>query len=322
MAIIDIVNLIRDHNDDRKAKQKNPDSYYTDKIISAFGDLEFLLGKLAVRIDKYQFIPMRGSDKEIIYQDDGTTPEIDPDIFYNPDNPESADTHIPVNMVVNKGLSLKAGAEYATIETAQFMDKDMMELYEPDIALIKIGLIASTDAVYTLDISFDGRESWIVADYGKEIAIDNGSSGYIDVSDIPSRELALKWRITAGTIKSTVFERYYIPESTLRHYSHAVAELAYARILDIQYKNAIENQNDPLVINGIKSQIDGIRIRHGIGKNKGNTKEITGSPNAAVYYPPSREEDKIFQGVGIDNADLLQTGRIISIKTNGEIRRG
>jgi hypothetical protein len=318
MAIVDIVSLIRDHNDDKKAKQKHPDSYYTEKIISAFGDLEFLLGKLSVRIDKFQFVPMRGSDKEIIYQDDGVTPEIDPDFFYNPDDPESADTHIPVDMIVNKGLSVKSGASFATIETAQFLGKDGLELYEPDIALIKIGVLASEDAVYTLDVSFDGRESWIVADYGKEIAIDNGSSGFIDVSDIPSNEVALKWRITAGTIKSTVFERYYIPDSTLRHYAHAVAELAYARILDIEYKKAIENQNDPLVINGIKSQIDSIRLRYGIGKNKGNTKENSGSPQAAIYYPPSREEDKIFEGVG---SDLLTANGIISIKSNGEIRR-
>lgn len=321
MTIAEITRMIRNINDDLGAREKYSDTYYTDKIILAFGDLEFILGKISMRSDKFQFVPLRNSDKSIRYESDGVTPKIDPDIYYNPYQPSDYDTHIPGNAIVNKGLTKATGAEYAVLESADFIDEQGFELSERDIALIKIDVLSETDTDFSVDVSLDNRESWIVSDYDKTLDFTNNTTGYVDVSDIPSKKVALKWVVTSGTIKSTVFERYYVPESTLRHYAHAIMELAYARILDIQLKNAIENQNDPLVINGIKAQIDSIRQRHGVGKRGGNIKDTQGKAQGIVYYPKSRESDKVF-GVETQSDELLTTGRVISITNTGDIRRG
>jgi len=292
-------------------------------IISAFGDLESMLGKISFRSNKYQFIPMRDAQQNILYEEDGTTPKIDPLIYYNPLEPSDADTHIPIDAIVNKGLSIAGDAEFALLETADFYDNMGLDLLrELDIAFIKIDVLGSSDVEFTVDVSLDGKESWIVADYEKTLSFDNGATGttgYVDVSDIPSSRTTLKWRLTAGTIKSTIFERYYIAETVLRNYANDIVELSYARILEADYKDAIENQNDPMVITGIKSQIDAIRQTYGLGKG-GNIKPVHGSPQAAVYFPESREERKIL-GIEEYNANLLTNKRVISIKSDGTIRR-
>jgi hypothetical protein len=318
MTISDIVRTVRDHNDDLGATQKKTDTYYTEKIIGAFGDLEAMLGKIAMRVSKFQFVPVRDVDKSVKLDDDGV-PEIDSDIYYNPLNPEDYDTHIPSHANVNKGLSVVAGQSSASLESAEFLDELGVEIIEEDVAFVKIDLIASDDAVYTVDISLDDRESWAVADYGKTLSFENGSTGFVDVSDIPSSRVAIKWTVTAGTIKSCVLERYYVPENTIRHYRHALAELAYARILDIQYKNAIEHQNDPITINGIKSEIDGIRKRYSSLKG-GNQKETAGKSHAISYYPHSREEDAIF-GTADKDGEFLTDKRVVGLTSTGEIRR-
>jgi hypothetical protein len=323
MTINEIIRRIRQKNNDSGAKSRQPDTYYNDMIISAFGDLEAILGKISFRSSKYQFIPMRDSEMNIDYEDDGVTPEIDPTIYYNPDEPYNADIHIPVNAIVNKGLSIAEGEEYAQLETADFYDNMGLDLLqERDIAFIKIDVLGSTDVEFTVDVSLDGRESWIVADYEKVLDFDNGATGttgYVDVSDLPSSRVALKWRVTVGTIKSTIFERYYIPETILRNYANDIVNLAYAQILETDYKDAIENQNDPMVINGIKAQIDAIRQTYGLGRG-GNIKPAHASPQAAVYFPESREENKIL-GIEEYSTKILSDKRVVSIKSDGTIRR-
>jgi hypothetical protein len=316
--IIDIASLIRGMNDDNSAEPKHEDPYYTEKIILALGDLEGHFGKIVTRVSKYQFIPMRGTDKNVEYEDDGVTPKIDPLVYYNPDPAESGDTHVPSDAIVNQGLSKKDGSSYALLESADFYDEVGLSVHEEDVAFIKINVVATSEAVFTVDVSLDGRETWIVADYGKVLSFENGSTGFVDVSDIPSSRLALKWKVTSGTVKTTIFERFYIQEALLRNYTQRIAELAYARILDIDLKAAIENQNDPLVINGIRAQIQSIRDRYGMVK--GAAKTSTGSPQAAIYYPDSRSEDAVF-GYPSAGEDLLRDGRVIGITNTGQIRR-
>jgi hypothetical protein len=74
-----------------------------------------------------------------------------------------------------------------------------------------------------------------------------------------------------------------------------------------------------MVINGIQAQINAIRQIYGTGKG-GNVRPVSGTPQAAVYFPDSREERKIFN---LDEAssDLLTNRRIVSITNDGTIRR-
>jgi hypothetical protein len=320
MTVNEIIRRIRQRNNDSGATPKKTDAYYNDMIISAFGDMESILGKISFRSSKYPFIPLRDAQHNILYEEDGTTPQIDPAIYYNPLNPSDADLHVPQDAIVNKGLSIAEGKALAQLETASFYDNMGLDILdEHDIVFVKIDVLGSSEAVFTVDVSLDGRESWIVADYDKTLEFENGTTGYVDVSDIPSSKSALKWRLTAGSIKSTVFERYYIPETVLRNYANDIVELSYARILESDYKDAIENQNDALVINGLKAQIDAIRQTYGLGKG-GGVKPVQGSPQAAVYYPESREERKIFNQDEA-SSDLLTNRRVVSITNDGTIRR-
>lgn len=316
--ISDIISLIRGMANDTGSSPKNEDTYYTQKIILALGDLESHFGKIAMRVHKYQFVPMRDDNKDIEYEDDGVTPKIDPDIFYNPTDPVSGDTHLPQDAIVNQGLTKADGAEYCLLETADFYDDLGLLINEEDIAFVKVNVVSTSGAVFTIDISLDGRETWIVEDYGKILDIENGSTGFADVSDIPSSRIALRWRVVSGTIRATILERYYIQEALLRNYSQKIAELAYARILDIDLKEAIENQNDITVINGLRSQIESIRLRVGMGKASG--KQSQPSPSAAIYFPDSKAENEVF-GYPQSSEDLLADKRIVGITNTGQVRR-
>ena len=305
-------------NDDGITPLKT-DSYYNQLIIAAIADLESHMGKLSIRDNSYQFTPLR-IDKEIQYKDDGITPEIDSELYYDPDD---TDDHSPVDIYVSKGLRVATGKEKGTIETADFLDAFGIMLKEPDIAFIKIDAdVSFTDPdKVEFDVSFDNRETYLVEDYDIEIELEEGTTGFIDVSRIPSGYIALKWILTGDTaiVRNTTFWRYYITKDQLRHYAQDVIELAKMRLLEIKLDKAIKNQNDPMVIAGMQAQIQNIRQKYGLNKSAGDTKPSTGGYGIS-YYPGSREENKVF-GFSEKSEDLLSDKRVIGITSSGEIRR-
>jgi hypothetical protein len=321
MTISEIIQRIRlEANDDGTTKIRE-DAYYINLIISAVGDLESFMGKLSIREDSFQFLPMRDADKEIIYQTDGITPEIDTELFYNPDE---VDTNSPSHILVNKGLRVATGQSSGTIQTADFLDPFDMMLPESDIAFIKIDaeVSATSPDTVALDISFDDRETWLHADYSITIAFANGTTGYIDVSKIPSTYVALKWILTGPTalVRNTTLERLYIPKDKLRHYGSDIVELAKLRLLEVKIDKAISNQNDPMVIQGMQYQALAIRTKYGLNKNAGDTKPMSGGA-AINYYPASREESAIMGFQNNTSPAFLMDGRIVGISNDGTLRR-
>jgi hypothetical protein len=323
MTISEIIQRIRMFNNDDRAQQKKTDSYYTSMIIAAIGDLESYMGKLSIREDYYQFAPLRDSEGEIEYMADGVTPEIDATAFYYPD--DETDPHYPSDIYVNKGLRVATGKTTGRIETAEFTDDFGVKIEEKNIVFIKINAdvtIPDADAdSIAFDVSLDNRESWITADYSLTLELDDaGTTGYMDVSKIPSKHIALKWTLTgAAVVKNTVFERLYIPSDSLRKYGADIVELAKLRILEQKWQKAIDDRNDPITINGLAAQITSIKEKYGLHKNSGDIMPSTGG-RAVQAYPHSREEAKIF-GQSESTLDLLTNNRIVSIKSDGTVRR-
>lgn len=322
MTISEIRQRLRMEANDDGATPKKTDAYYNQLIISAIGDLESHMGKLAIRESSYQFVPMRDSYGNIEYEDDAVTPKIDSGIYYNPDD---ADSHSPSNAIVSKGLSVKTGETTATLETADFLDDFGSRIYESDIAFIKIesDTVTDDDNTASFDVSLDNRESWLSADYSIDIELDDANTtGYIDVSRLPSSYIALKWSLSGATakVKNTVFWRYYIPKNNLRHYAQDIVELARKRLLQIRLDYAITHQNDPMVINGLMSQISLIDRKYGLDKNSGETLPPASGGYAHTPYKDSRALNKILNPDSNGYEDILINGRIISI-TNTGIRR-
>jgi hypothetical protein len=324
MTISEIRQRIRMEANDDGAVKKREDDYYNTLIIASIELLESFIGKISVRDNSYQFMPIRQSDKTILYKDDDVTPEIDSEIYYDPDDPEDADENIPENVHVNQGLFLASGESSGSLQTADFVDELGMRILEKDMAFIKIqaDTVTSEGNTVSFDVSLDNRETWIVADFGETIALDtDGNSGFIDVSKYPSSYVALKWSLTgsASKVRSTTFWRYYVPKEKIRHYHSDIVEIAKMKLLEIKLDHAIKNQNDPMVISGMNGQIENIKRKYGLDKWAG---DIQPKSTGAVIsnYPGSRAENKVF-GYDEGSSDFLTDKRIVGITTTGEIRR-
>lgn len=324
MTISEILQRIRIEANDDGVTQKKDDDYYTTLIIAAVEMLESHMGKISIRDNSYQFMPIRQSDKTILYKEDDVTPEIDSEIYYDPDDPEEADENIPENVHVNQGLFLASGETSGSLQTADFVDELGIHILEPDITFIKIqaDVVESEGNTVSFDVSLDNRETWLVADHGETISLDStGNSGFIDVSKYPSSYIALKWSLvgSAAKVRNTIFWRYYIPKAKIRHYHSDIIELAKMKLLEIKLDHAIKNQNDPMVISGMIGQIDNIKRKYGIDKWAG---DIQPKSTGAVIsnYPGSRAENKVF-GYDEGSSDFLTDKRIVGITTTGEIRR-
>ena len=320
MTISEILQRIRMQANDDGTVHKFNDSYYITLMLSAIEMLESHMGKMAIRDNSYQFIPMRDSEGAIDYEDDGVTPTIDTELFYDPD---TADTNSPSNIFVNKGLTVKTGETTGTIQTADYLDVYAAQLREPDIAFIKIDADVVTDDTNTVafDVSFDNRETWLVADYGYTLTLLSSTTDYVDVSRIPSKYISLKWTLTGSTakVRNTTFWRYYLPKDVLRHYSSDVLELAQMKLIEIRLDYAIKHQNDPMVISSMQGQINNIRRKYGLDRSSGDTKPLS-QGYGIQPYPANREEQKIF-GTGTTSADLFADGKIVSITNTGQVRR-
>jgi hypothetical protein len=318
MTISEIIQRIRIEANDDGATKLRKDAYYTSLIIAAIGDLESFMGRLSIREDSFQFLPMRDQvSKSILYEEDGVTPQIDASIFLN-DDADIANS--PVDIFVNKGLRVATGKATGRIQSADFVDDYGITLEEPDIAFIKID--ADVTGTVTIDVSLDNRESWVIADHGIEMALENGTTGYVDVSRIPSSFVALKWQLTGDTalVRNTTFWRLYIPRDRLRHYAADIIELVKLRLLEIRIDRAISNGNtDPVVISGMQYQATEIRKKYGLHKNSGDTKPMS-QGGAVQCYPVTREEGKVF-GFTQSSGDFLTERRIIGVTSTGQLRR-
>lgn len=317
MTISEIIQRIRIEANDDGATKLRKDSYYTALIIAAIADLESFMGKLSIRDDSFQFQPMRGTDRQVLFQSDGVTPEIDPATYY-----DVADDAVnsPSNIFVNKGLRVKTGEASGTIQTAEFTDQYGIPIEEPDVSFIKID--AEVSGAVAFDVSLDDRETWLAADHGITIALESGTTGFIDVSRIPSSKVALKWTLTGddALVRSTTLWRLYIPKDKLRHYGSDIIELVKLRLLEIRIDRAISNGNtDPVVISGMQYQATEIRKKYGLNKSGCDLKPISNGI-AIQYYPGTREEAKVF-GFSEISQDLLSNQRIVGITNTGTIRR-
>jgi hypothetical protein len=345
MTISEIIQRLRVLNNDLGTPPKQSNTYYTQLIIMAIEDLEPYMGKLAIRDVSYQFRPERDEDGNIQFEADGVTPQIDPEIYYDPETP---DANSPQSILVNGGLRVAAGHTTGTIQTADYTDKNGRKMHEPilfldalvpwdefkddqsgrkiqeiAIAFIKIDadvhLTGDGDSV-AFDVSFDDRNTWLAEDYDIEFDLENGTTGYIDVSRIPSSHVALKWTISGAAVcKNTTFWRYYISRNQLRHYASDVIELAKKRLLEIKLDWAIKNQNDPTVIGGISAQIAAINQKYGLNKNRGEVEPIAGG-RGVCPFPRTREEILVFM-TRYETVGSLFNGEVVAIKTDGTIRR-
>jgi hypothetical protein len=198
-------------------------------------------------------------------------------------------------------------------------------LEEGDIVFIR--LVARYDAGATgsvaVDVSLDDRNTWMTADRGYEIDISGESTGYIDVSDLVTSKVALKWTLTdVAKLYSTVFERYSIPREKLRKYESSIVDFANMLRLNDQLTEAINRGADPTYINALVGQIDGITMRYGWGRKKSKSDAPEAAAGGLSYGNYGDAEDRVMGSRLSGGAAAFLTDKsVIEVRSDGTIRR-
>lgn len=306
MTISDLILSLRSQADDETKPYRYADAKYQRWILGAMADLEGWMGKIVQRVTRFDFSPVRDANGALLYEEDGVTPHIDRSHFHVPD-PD--DGHGPIAAIVNGSLTCRAGAGTATLESAGVADDLGVPVLEEDVIFVRIS--SKTTGSPSFDVSLDGRESWIEADFGKTLTLGQ----YIDVSDLVSSRPIIKWTVPEGlAVHETLFERWFVPRSKLRYYAHDIEILANARRLEFLLEQGVQKGWDPITIQSIQHQIYLARSRYGFGKTtaRAGARGVTGQ--AIEYYPKNKAQEAIFGSVAAD-------GRIVGITSDGEVRR-